>query len=194
MRLLLTLILIALPIFMAQAQAKPTPQLEDQLMTSIENGEQERALSLIGQTRINLNYQGLQKLTPLMLATVLGQEKIVSELLKKKVHLELKNEVEDTALAMAVGNEQTAIAKMLIKAGAKIDTSCGSSDNSLLMCAVQTNNVELTKIILEKAPQQLQRKNKEKKTVTEVAEKSGTPAIKALLKKASAKKSKSKSP
>lgn len=151
-----------------------------QLMEAAQEGNLKKVKALAAQ-KVNLNLQGPQKLTALMQAAVGGQEVIVDFLLAKKVDLELKNEVGDTALSMAVGNEQNAIAEKLVRAGARVDVSCGDNGETLLMCATRTNARNMIHMILKKAPQERAKKNKEGKTAADLAKEFGTAETIRLL-------------
>jgi ankyrin repeat protein len=71
-----------------------------------------------------------------MSAALGGQKDLVKKLIKLNADLELKNQVGDTALAVAVSNDQFSIADLLIKAGAKVDiTVAGDEGDSLFMRA-----------------------------------------------------------
>lgn len=153
-----------------------------ELMTAIENREEKKALTLIKKFPIDGKYQGDQKMTHLMMAAIHGQTEVVEALLNKKVPLELKNNVGDTALAVAVGNEQIKIAQKLIAAGAKMNVSCGDPKSTLLMCAVQVNALDLIKTILKTHPKEKSKKNSEGQTASDIAHEVGTTEAQMLLK------------
>lgn len=154
---------------------------EAQLLSSAEKGDLKKVKSLIKDKKVNINFQGDQKMTALMEAVTMGQMDVVKFLLSKKADLEIKNEVGDTALAMAVSNEQLEIADYLIKKGAKLDVSCGGEGNTLLMCATQVNDVKLIKLILKKHPLEIKKKNKEGEDALSLAKILGTPETKKAL-------------
>lgn len=178
------LLMIALLSF-TSAQAKNSVRKSSRkaevaaLLSASQDGDLKKVKQLAG--KVDLNAQGAQKLTALMEAAVTGQEVVVDFLLGKKVDLELKNENGDTALAMAVGNEQNAIAEKLIRAGAHVDVTCGENGETLLMCATRTNAIPLMKIILKKAPKELSKRSKEGKTAFDLAKEYGTPESLRLL-------------
>lgn len=170
---LLLLTLIALKSF-AQTDAATTARL----MEAAQSGDLKTVKELSAK-KTDLNVQGEQKLTALMQATATGRMEVVKFLLGKKVDLELKNEVGDTALAMAVGNEQEAATKALIKAGARLDVSCG--DGTLLMCAVKTNDVKTIGLILKKHPGELAKQDASGKTAKDYAKELGTKETRKAL-------------
>ncbi|MFP5518889.1 MAG: ankyrin repeat domain-containing protein [Bdellovibrionia bacterium] len=183
--LLLSLLLLTAPAWALSkttAPSKMTLNNEKQLMEAIEMGNLKLSEKLIADPAAKLNFQGHQKLTPLMMAVAFERESLVDLLIQKKVDLELKNEAGDTALAMAVGNEKNSIAKKLIAAGAKVDVSCGELDNTLLMCAAQTNNLDIAKEILKKAPKEVSKKNNKGQTAADLAKEYGNKDILKVLK------------
>lgn len=112
------------------------------------------------KSRGNLNSKGPHGMTPLMQAVAFGQTKVVEYLLKQKVDLEIQNENGDTALAMAIGNEQDEIAVLLIHAGAKTDVLGGENKNNLTFMAASVNALKTLEILVKKNPEQLRQKNK----------------------------------
>jgi ankyrin repeat protein len=107
----------------------------------------------------DLNAQDTHGLTLLMQSVANGQKKAVDYLLTQKVNLELKNENGDTALAMALGNDQDQIAASLINAGAKTDVLGGEHKNTLMFIAASTNATKTLELLTKKAPEQINLKN-----------------------------------
>lgn len=161
-----------------QALAKTEVPVTARLLEAAQNGDLKTVKELAAQ-KADLNAQGAQKLTALMQATATGRAEVVAFLLQKKVALELKNEAGDTALAMAVGNEQEDIALRLVRAGARLDASCG--DGTLLMCAVKTNSVAMIRRILAKFPDELSKKDAQGKTASDYAKEGGTAKTRRAL-------------
>lgn len=178
------MILVCLSILLFQnlAFAKIQVNADKDLFAAIEKQDERKALSLIKKFPINGNARAEQKMTHLMMAAIQGQTSVVEALIAKKVPLENKNEAGDTALAVAVGNEQIAAAQALIKAGAKLTVSCGEPGDTLLMCAVQVNAVDVIKAILKKHPQEKNKKNSSGQTAADLAHDVGTPETQMLLK------------
>jgi ankyrin repeat protein len=139
-------------------------------------------------SKADLNVQDSHGLTRLMRAVANGQKKTVVYLLQQKVNLELKNEAGDTALAMAIGNEQDQIAVTLINAGAKIDVLGGENKNNLVFMAASVNSTKTLEILVKKAPEQINTKNKNGDTALHEAARFGSEKTIEVLLKAGAKK------
>lgn len=180
MRLILLLFFLIAPT--SSLFAKIQINTNKDLFAAIEKQDEKKALFLINKFPIDGNARTDQKMTHLMMATIHGQTSVVEALLKKKVPLENKNSVGDTALAIAVGNEQLDIAKKLIAAGARLDISCGEPQSTLLMCAVQVNALEIIKMIIKKHPKEKSKKNSSGQTAGDLAHEVGTEETQMLLK------------
>lgn len=154
---------------------------ESEFLNKAEVGDTAALDNLLKSKSVKIDTQGDQGLTALMQAAVMGHMDTVKFLIKNKANLEIKNEIGDTALAMAVSNEQLEIADELIKAGSKLDISCGGEGNTLLMCATQINDVKLIKLILKKHPKEKQKKNKAGEDATSLAKTLGTKETKKAL-------------
>ena len=153
------------------ALAKSGP-LVQKLMQASREGDLKQVKDLAGH--MDLNTSGEQKTTALMQASQAGKMDIVQFLIKKKVNLDAKNEAGDTALSLAVQQEENAIAETLIQAEADVEISCGDKDTSLLMCATKTNALPLMRMILKKSPKEALRKDRSGKTALDYAKEVGT--------------------
>lgn len=136
----------------------------------------------------DLNLQDSNGLTPLMQAVANGQSKAVQYLLQQKVNLELQNENGDTALAMALGNDQDQIAVDLIKAGAKTNVVGGEDKNTMTFMAASVNATKALELLIKKAPDQLNEKNKKGDTPLHEAARFGSEKTLQILIKAGADK------
>lgn len=146
----------------------PVNQIEiSKYLEAAQEGNIDRVKQLADQ--VGLDVQGEQKMTAMMQAILNGQEVIVDYLLGKKSNLEIKNENGDTAIAVAVGNDRMAIAEKLYRAGAKVDVSCGTNDETLLMCATRNKALQVIKLILRKSPTEIDKKNSQGKTAFDIA-------------------------
>ncbi len=146
------------------------------------------ALKKYQNTKGNLNAQDSHGLTLLMRAVASGQKNTVTYLLQQKVNLEFKNEIGDTALAMAIGNEQDQIAIALINAGAKINVLGGESKNNLVFMAASVNATKTLELLVKKAPSQINAKNKNGDTALHEAARFGSEKTLEILLKAGVKK------
>lgn len=89
-------------------------------------------------------------MTPLMSAAMHGNMTALKLLLDKKANLEQRNKFGDTALALAVSNDQEATAKMLIAAGAKVDVAVLSDNKDTLLITAAKSSEKTTRLILQK--------------------------------------------
>ncbi|MEN0057757.1 MAG: ankyrin repeat domain-containing protein [Bdellovibrio sp.] len=100
-------------------------------------------------------------ITPLMQALLDGDTKAVQKLLSQKVPLEVRNKAGDTALAVAVTNEQYALAAQLIQAGAKVDIVVAGEEQDPLLVRAAGNDLKITRLIVQKNKSLLNKTNKE---------------------------------
>jgi len=128
------------------------------------------------------------KTNVLMDAVAKGEKDIVKSLLKQKTNLETTNDVGDTALAMAIGNEQDEIALILIKAGAEINVKSGEEQSPLVFMAASVNSTKALEYLVKKAPQQVNQKNTKGDTALHEAARYGTTKTLQTLLKAGAKR------
>lgn len=136
----------------------------------------------------DLNAQDSHGLTALMQAVATGQKRAVDYLLQQKVNLELQNENGDTALAMAIGNEQDDIAVTLINAGANTAVLGGENKNNLTFMAASVNATKTLTLLAEKNPEQLRQKNKNGETPLHEGARFGSDKTIGILLKANAPK------
>ncbi|MBC7370010.1 MAG: ankyrin repeat domain-containing protein [Bdellovibrionaceae bacterium] len=136
----------------------------------------------------DLNAQDDHGINPLMQAAATGQKAAVQYLLSQKPNLELKNDADDTALAMAIGNEQDDIAVLLINAGAKIDVLSGDQKSTMAFLPASVNSEKALNLLVKKAPAQINTPNKKGDTAMHEAVRFGTPKTMQTLIKAGAKK------
>lgn len=132
---------------------------QKELHQAIETGDKVKYSKLIKDKNTDLNAQDEDGMTPLMSAALAGQVDLIKDLLKRKVQLEKKNKVGDTALAIAVSNEQYKSAKELIKAGAQVDIIVAGEEKDTLLIRAASLNTEITKLILNKDKELLNKTN-----------------------------------
>jgi ankyrin repeat protein len=89
-------------------------------------------------------------ITPLMAAAMNGNVKALNLLMQKNANLEQRNKFGDTALALAVSNDQDAAAKTLIAAGAKVDVAVLSENKDTLLITAAKSSEKTTRLILQK--------------------------------------------
>jgi ankyrin repeat protein len=151
--------------------AKSGPQIQ-KLISAAREGDLKEVKTLAGH--MDLNTSGDQKTTALMQASQSGKMDVVQFLVKKNVNLNAKNEAGETALSLAVQQEENVIAESLIQAGAETDVSCGDADTSLLMCATKTNAIPIIRLILKNSPKTALKKDKSGKIALDLAKEFGT--------------------
>jgi ankyrin repeat protein len=79
-----------------------------------------------------------------------GNVKALNLLMQKNANLEQRNKFGDTALALAVSNDQDAAAKTLISAGAKVDVAVLSENKDTLLITAAKSSEKTTRLILQK--------------------------------------------
>lgn len=133
-------------------------------------------------SKVNLNAQDSEKMTLLARAALGGNLEVARYLIKKKVNLETPNRVGDTALAVAIGNMQYDVAKLLIEAGANVDIPIsGETEESLLMRAA-TDSPKMTETIVKKNSSLVNKRNNQGETPLMVAARYGSPeSLKILM-------------
>lgn len=176
--LLLTLLLLVATF----ANAKPGPQTQ-KLMQAARTGDLKSVKALAGQ--MDLNVTAEQKNTALMFASQAGQADVVQFLISKKVNLDAKNDAGESAISLAIQQEENAIAEKLIAAGAETNVTCGDKEQTLLMCAARTNAIPLIRMIAKKtSKEEIAKKDKAGKTALDYAKDYGTDeAVKILSRK-----------
>ncbi|WP_413576008.1 ankyrin repeat domain-containing protein [Bdellovibrio sp. HCB290] len=110
-------------------------------------------------------------LTPLMAAAMNGNTTALKLILNSKPNLEQTNKFGDTALALAVSNDQDGAAKMLIAAGAKVDIPVLSENKDTLLITAAKSSEKTTQLILAK----------DKKTINQTNALGNTALIESIL-------------
>lgn len=121
-----------------------------ELNSAIQIGDAKKVDKILKDKKVNLNDSDEEGMTPLMNAVQGGNIPLIKTILKKKVDLETKNKLGDTALAMAVGEDQSDAAKILINAGANVDVTVSTEKKDTLLIAAAKSHLETTKLILSK--------------------------------------------
>lgn len=117
---------------------------ETPLTLAIETGQTEIAKMLLQKEAIDINKANLSGFTPLSMAVKTGNIEIVKLLLEKPIDFDTPYKDNWTPYELALIYKRTEIAKLLEKAY-KIDVS----PNMSLIYAAMTNNISLTKFLLE---------------------------------------------
>lgn len=99
-------------------------------------------------------------MSPLMLAAAEGNLSMLKLILDHKPDLEFKNDVGDTALALAVSSDQEAAAVTLINAGASVNIPVYSENGDTLLIMAARNSAKLVNLILEKDKSTLNKSNR----------------------------------
>lgn len=187
--LLLLVLSIAITGSLAQAK-KPVSEVQS-LITAAQTGDSAKVKSLLNDK--NINAQDENGMTPLMSAAIGGNMDLVKLLLSRKASLELKNSAGDTALAVALTNDQFEIAKLLIKSGAKVNITVAGDEGDTLFMRAASNDLQTTKAILGKDKSVLNKTNKLGETALMQSARAGQiEVVKYLLASGADSKAKSK--
>ncbi|UYL08697.1 ankyrin repeat domain-containing protein [Bdellovibrio sp. SKB1291214] len=122
----------------------------DDLNKSIELQKNVEVKNVIQTPSFDPGMRDDESMTPLMTAAMHGNTTAVKLLLDKKANLEQRNKFGDTALALAVSNDQEATAKMLIAAGAQVDVAVLSDNKDTLLITAAKSSEKTTRMILQK--------------------------------------------
>lgn len=161
LRFLITFVSSTLIALTSGAETK-APQ--ESIYKSFLQGDVASAKKVMEKKDFKINKADADGLTPLMNAALSGDLSLVKLVLKKKPDLEFKNTEGDTALAVALTNDQIEISKELIRAGAKVDVSVAGESNDTLLIQAAKNNLEITKLILAKDKAALNKTNTDGET------------------------------
>lgn len=141
----------------------------------------------------DLNAQDSEGMTPLMFASIAGQAETVRFLIDANVDLEKTNKAGDTALAIAVGNDQEATALTLLNAGAHTMILASHEHKPLLFSVVANNQTQLLQAMLKKNRLLVQTVDDERETALFEAVRYGSKdTIRILLKAGINRKHKNK--
>lgn len=147
LRFLITFVSSTLIALTSGAETK-VPQ--ESIYKSFLQGDVASAKKVMAKKDFKINKTDADGLTPLMNAALSGDLSLVKLVLKKKPDLEFKNTEGDTALAVALTNDQFDISKELINAGAKVNINVAGESNDTLLIQAAKSNLEITKLILAK--------------------------------------------
>lgn len=103
------------------------------------------------ESNVQLEKANINRRTPLMVAALYGRENSVQVLLDRKVELEKKDYLGDTALHMAIKKSNDDIALLLIKNGANVEATDAKDQNSLKLAELHNvpNSFDLIKSIMQ---------------------------------------------
>lgn len=155
-RFLITFVSSTLIAFTSGAETK-APQ--ESIYKSFLQGDVANAKKIMAKKDFKINKTDADGMTPLMNAALSGDLSLVKLVLKKKPDLDFKNSEGDTALAVALTNDQIDISKELIRAGAKVDINVAGESNDTLLIQAAKSNLEVTKMILAKNKAALNKTN-----------------------------------
>lgn len=156
LRFLITFVVSTLMAFTAGAETKA---LQESIYKSFLIGDTASAKKIMAQKNFNVNKADSDGLTPLMNAALSGDLALVKLVLQKKPNLELKNPEGDTALALALTNDQIDISKELIRAGARVNIRVAGENHNTLLIQAAKSNLDITKLILGKDKEALNKTN-----------------------------------
>jgi ankyrin repeat protein len=155
--------IIALSLFqisMAKADGKSTTDKVKVLNVAAETGDKMKLKKLLKEKNLEINGQDEAGMTPLMSAALGGQVDVIKQLLAHKAKLEVKNTAGDTALAVAVTNDQFDAARVLIHAGANVDLIVAGDEGDTLFIRAANNDLKTAELILKKNKAVLNKTNK----------------------------------
>lgn len=159
------------------------------LIEAAKTNELSKAKSLLNNSKTNINAQDSEGMTALMQAAIEGNVPMTKLLLSKKAQLELKNLVGDTALAVAVGNDQYDVARVLVKNGADADILMGDENKETLFMRSFSSDRNFALIILKKNPKVINKTDALGETALFDSARYGSAEdVKILLKKGASKK------
>ena len=148
-----------------------------ELLLISKKGDKEKLLELLGQSKININFQNENGWSALHFASDEGNLKIVDILIKSNINLDLKtNDEKKTALHLSVNRGYFDISKLLIENGAKINIRDREQNLPIHICAAQGHD-EILNYILEKNSSGLKLKNVYNKSPIDLATKESTKEI-----------------
>ncbi|UOF00800.1 ankyrin repeat domain-containing protein [Bdellovibrio reynosensis] len=127
-------------------------------------GNMESIKESLEQGKLNINSQDEEGYTPLISAAAGGQIDVVELLLKNGADIELKTKKGQTALSAAINGDHYEVAQRLIGAGADVNQVIPNSRKDTLLIGSAGNNLETTKMILEKNKELLNKTNAEGET------------------------------
>lgn len=189
-------ILIALTltqITMALADGKAKENKVKAINVAAETGDNAKLQQLLKDKTLDLNAQDEAGMTPLMSAALGGNVNIVKQLLNRKVKLEIKNVAGDTALAVAVTNDQFETAHALINAGANVDLIVAGDEGDTLFIRAANSSPKTAELILKKNKSLLNKANKLGETALMQSVRFGNnDSVKMLLAKGADTKAKNK--
>lgn len=157
----------------------------DKLNKAIADNNMKSAASIIKSTD-SLDQVDSEGMSPLMLAAAEGNIKMLDLILQQNPDLEFKNDVGDTALALAVSSDQEEAALKLIKAGAKVDIPVYSENGDTLLITASRSNPKLVSAILEKDKSSIDKSNRLGQTALAESIRFGTNQSVEILLKAGA--------
>lgn len=141
-------VLVALFTFFGPIKSKAgTVETLNKSIELQKNGEVQK---VVQSTSFDPGRSDADGMTPLMTAAMHGNTSAIKMLLQMKANLEQKNKFGDTALALAVSNDQETAARMLIAAGAKVDVAVLSENKDTLLITAAKSSEKTTRLILSK--------------------------------------------
>lgn len=145
--LFFTLVVLLLLTSSIRVNAKTLSPLQE-INKAAELGDELQFKKLVGKSKIDLNSQDEEGMTPLMSAASGGNLAITKYLIEKKAPLETKNKLGDTALTIAVMADHTEVVQQLLKAGAQSDQRVAGDTNDTLLIVAAKSNLKLTRLLL----------------------------------------------
>ncbi len=163
------------------------------LIDAAKANELSKAKAILAKNKVNIDAQDSEGMTALMQAAIEGNLPMTKLLLSKKAKLELKNSVGDTALAVAVGNDQYGVAQYLLDSGAASDITMGTENKETLFMRSFSSDKNFALKVLKKNPAVINKTDAQGESVLFETARYGSAAdLKLLLSKGVNKKLKNK--
>lgn len=148
---------------------------ETALIKACKQGSIEEFHKIEKSDSAQLSQTDKQGLSLLMISILHQQNNITKYLLTKKIDFNHQSQNQETALSMAIANDQPEVAQALIDMGVQLVGKCGRKD--LFICAVTMNDFKTTKILLQKNKDLIFQKNEKNENVLFEAVRYGTNDI-----------------
>lgn len=123
--------------------------MSDELLKACKNGDF-KAVKLLIESGVDINYQTDHGITGLMSAAVDGRDEIITLLIANEAKIDLETRLGNTALEIACAEGQLNTVKLLFAAGANIEHLNNTNSNALISAAYWGRTSEIIQFLIEK--------------------------------------------